>query len=153
MNQKIKLLIERISSIKTHVTMLLPGRHPCFSSLTFPINAFFSEWQSCWYSRPSKPLSLHHLISLVNECQSAAPHTIWQQISSCSRCLSIPRVPSVCHSGVKQSSLSLWQKRQMFGMLFTVTIRDSHVRTETSPFFLFPPTKPCRINYRWWNNL
>lgn len=57
----------------------LPSHHP----LSPPLLIF--EWQSRWYSRPSKPLSLPPLVSLVNGCQSElGPHADWQQVSSCS---------------------------------------------------------------------
>lgn len=74
-------------------------------------------------------------------------HTAWQQISLCSQCLYIPWVPLYA-TAVSSNHTSM--AKQMFWMLFTVTVRDSHVQTETSPFSL---SKTYRINYRWWNNL
>lgn len=140
-------VVLRHSNTLNRIAIPLPGRYICFLP-HLPITAFLL-WVTvtCWYSRPSKPLSLHHLVSLVNECQSAAPHTIWQQISLCSQCLCIPWVPLYATA---MSSSHTSPAKQMFRMLFTAMIRDSRVQTETSPFSL---TKPYRMNYRWWNNL
>lgn len=58
---------------------------PLSLSLSSRLQIF--EWQSWWYSRPSKPpLSQHPPVSAVNGCQSdLGPHADWQQVSSRSR--------------------------------------------------------------------